>query len=297
MIGIYKIENLINHKIYIGQSINIEFRWQRHRQTMNEKSDASKRPLYCDMRKYGIENFSFEVVEECSQEELAEREVYWVSYYDSFNNGYNLTRGGHVPTKVDIEKLHRLWDEGYTTKEIKEIKEILNVNPNTVRKHLEGYSDYNAHTSRSRSARKSEAIMNPKKKRNELQKQICQYDLNGQIIAYWDSVRQAMENTGATSIGECLKGRFFSSGGYRWGYKDEPLPTKASIKNRSKANKLNEIAVEEIKALLLLGISQPKIAEQYSVSRWAVSEINTGKHWNDGGIYPIYDYKNKKANR
>ena len=73
MMGIYKIENLVNGKIYIGQSINIERRWQGHRKGIKSRVDKEK-PLYRAMNKYGIENFSFEVLEECEEEELDEKE-------------------------------------------------------------------------------------------------------------------------------------------------------------------------------------------------------------------------------
>jgi hypothetical protein len=45
------------------------------------------------MRKYGIDNFNIEVIEECPEEDLILREAYWISYYDSYKNGYNMTEG------------------------------------------------------------------------------------------------------------------------------------------------------------------------------------------------------------
>lgn len=46
------------------------------------------------LKKYGLSNFTFEVVEECSLEELDEKEIKWIAYYDSWKNGYNMTPGG-----------------------------------------------------------------------------------------------------------------------------------------------------------------------------------------------------------
>ena len=89
-IGIYKIENLINHKIYIGQSVNIEKRWQKHKSAVFNKNDKGyEYPLYRAIRKYGIDNFSFSIIEKCSDLELNDREVYWIDYYNSFFEGYN----------------------------------------------------------------------------------------------------------------------------------------------------------------------------------------------------------------
>ena len=95
MIGIYKIENLITHQIYIGQSIHISTRWnQEIRDSQNSNSSSYNYPLQVDMRKYGIKNFSFEIIETCPIEELNTKEKYWVNYFDSYHNGYNQTKGG-----------------------------------------------------------------------------------------------------------------------------------------------------------------------------------------------------------
>lgn len=95
MIGIYKIENLINHHCYIGQSVNISKRWRSHKVAAYNTNDSRyEYPIYKAIRKYGLSNFSFEVLEECSKEKLNEREIYWIEYYNSWQNGYNQTPGG-----------------------------------------------------------------------------------------------------------------------------------------------------------------------------------------------------------
>ena len=91
-IGIYKYENKINGHIYIGQSNCIERRYEQH--LTESKSERAKKGIDAAIKKYGIKNFTFEIIEECPQEELDKREMYWISYYDSYNNGYNLTIGG-----------------------------------------------------------------------------------------------------------------------------------------------------------------------------------------------------------
>lgn len=93
--GIYKITNLINNHSYIGQSRNIEVRWKKHiYETSNPDYPQYYYTIHKAFRKYGVKNFSFEIIEECSEELLNEREIYWIAYYNTYNDGYNDTLGG-----------------------------------------------------------------------------------------------------------------------------------------------------------------------------------------------------------
>ena len=85
--GIYKIENLITHKVYIGQSVHIEKRWQEH---CRNSSDSL---ITKAIRKYGKDNFSFAILEECKMEELNAKEEYYIKLYDSVvPKGYNIEK-------------------------------------------------------------------------------------------------------------------------------------------------------------------------------------------------------------
>ena len=106
MIGIYKITNTTNNKVYIGQSVNIAQRWKAHRTRPYQiHCEQYEHPLYRAIRKYGLEHFAFEVIEECNPEELNEKEVAWIQFYDATNGskGYNLGLGGYeaVPQKIN----------------------------------------------------------------------------------------------------------------------------------------------------------------------------------------------------
>ena len=94
MIGIYKIVNTLNDKVYIGQTINIDFRFYEHKRKLRLKQHYNSY-LQNAYNKYG-ECFSYEIIEECSLEELDEREIYWINYYKSNNReyGYNIMSGG-----------------------------------------------------------------------------------------------------------------------------------------------------------------------------------------------------------
>lgn len=90
MIGIYKITNNINGKIYIGQSNNIQRRFSEHQ----NRGATSRIPVDVAIQKYGKENFSFEIIEECTIEQLNQRETYWINHFNSIENGYNCSVGG-----------------------------------------------------------------------------------------------------------------------------------------------------------------------------------------------------------
>lgn len=111
--GIYKIENNINHKIYIGQAQNIQRRWKDHKTHYNNESDHNYNSyLYRAMRKYGIQNFTFSIVELCLVEQLNEKEKYWIEYYDSYFNGYNVTLGGDGSgTAINKEKVIGIFND------------------------------------------------------------------------------------------------------------------------------------------------------------------------------------------
>lgn len=128
-IGIYKIENNINHHIYVGQSVNIEKRWKREIAASQLSADHSyDYPLQRAFRKYGVENFSFDIIETCSLEELNAKEIYWIHYYDSFFHGYNQTLGGehHILAPKDniINVIHDLETTNLYHREIAEKNNI-----------------------------------------------------------------------------------------------------------------------------------------------------------------------------
>lgn len=103
--GIYKITNLNNKKVYIGQSTYIERRWSNHRtNAFNQFSGEYNSYLHRGFRKHGLENFSFEILEECKVDELNNREVYWIKHYSSFleTSGYNVTLGGSSSSGVKL---------------------------------------------------------------------------------------------------------------------------------------------------------------------------------------------------
>ena len=92
--GIYKITRLKTGEIYIGKSTDIKSRWQQHSKSVYHCGTISHSTLHTIMEKDGIENFTWEVLEEIPKDKLGSREKYWIEFYDSKNFGLNERAGG-----------------------------------------------------------------------------------------------------------------------------------------------------------------------------------------------------------
>lgn len=112
---IYKITNIQNNKVYIGQTIRpINDRFHRHiNDAMNNTLDTH---FARAIRKYGKDSFIIEEIDKAtSQNELNEKEQYWIRYYDSVKNGYNET-----------DAISKCGGNTYLSKTAEEMEEIKN---------------------------------------------------------------------------------------------------------------------------------------------------------------------------
>lgn len=104
---VYKLENLINGKVYVGQTKNFKQRKMAHIHMMSQ--GHSNRWIKADVEQYGAENFSISILEECSVDELDEKEIYWIDKLKSYQReyGYNNSMGGknHVIFSEQTKKL------------------------------------------------------------------------------------------------------------------------------------------------------------------------------------------------
>lgn len=102
---IYIIRNTVNTKVYVGQTtVSIKLRFQNHLSAARNGKDYI---IGKAIRKYGEDKFYIELLEECLEEELNEREVYWISYFNSTDSkfGYNMSIGGNVTrTTIELDK-------------------------------------------------------------------------------------------------------------------------------------------------------------------------------------------------
>lgn len=87
--GIYKITNVNNQMVYIGQAASIGSRWRTHVKRGLKAEEGTSNRLYTALWEEGIENFTFQVVEFCDRKDLTEREKFYISMYQSKEYGYN----------------------------------------------------------------------------------------------------------------------------------------------------------------------------------------------------------------
>lgn len=210
MIGIYIFKNKINGKVYIGQSVNIAKRYIKHKFACNNiKSKEYNYPLYVAIRKYGWENFSFEILEECTIEQLNEKEIYYIKKYNSYtgfknSNGYNMTLGGDTGRQYNYEEAFKLWNSGCGSVEI---AKKLNCSISTSRLILYSLGIKDKLENKKRNAAY-----------NNISHKVYQYSLYGKFIAEYRSLVDAAIAVGISkdAIINNLMHKSKEAGGYLW---------------------------------------------------------------------------------
>ena len=216
MAYIYQIVNDINQKIYVGKTeFSIEKRFKEHCQdAFRERNE--KRPLYAAMRKYGIENFHIELIEETNNPE--EREIFWIENKRSFKNGYNATIGGDGKKYIDYDLVISTYKE---IKNAVHVAEMLGIHPDSVYnilKHNNISSLYSSENS-------------PNK---ELQGKICgMFSINGELLKSFSTIKDAARYINqaniskdnikgiSSHISQVCNGKRKSAYGYIWKYEDK----------------------------------------------------------------------------
>ena len=216
--GIYKIENLINGKVYIGQSIEIERRWQKH---LNANDDFL---IHKALRKYGKKNFSFTILEECKQSELDQREQYWINSFQSLMPlGYNMVQGGSngIGLSKGISVLQFDLNGKY-------ISEFASANQASASLNIDHWSicaccrgEY-AHSGGYQWRYKGSdlPVTNLQIRTNFT---VLQIDINtNEVLAEFPSLAEAARATGIAkpTICKVCQGKGKTAGGYKWKYKN-----------------------------------------------------------------------------
>ena len=201
--------------MYVGKTVqNPKRRFNKH------KSDAKKLKhiyLYRSINKYGIENFSFSIIEECDNSILDDREKYWIEKLDTFYNGYNSTLGGDgglKHSKKDHDKWIKLWNEGMTITEIAEITgDEFSIISQTLK---EADLDFKKNTQSKITKRIRMAKGVPVK----------QYDLDGNFLKEYETESDAARAIGcaSTMITASCKNHSYTAHGYLWRFSDDNPP-------------------------------------------------------------------------
>ena len=210
MAYIYQITNDINQKIYIGKTeFSIEKRFKEHcSDAFRERNE--KRPLYNAMRKYGVEHFHIELIEETDNPE--EREIYWIEKKQSFKNGYNATIGGDGRKYIDYDLVVKTYQD---LQNIKLVAKQLHHDESTISKILK---------EKNIDIKSSIEWM-----RENRGKKVGQYDLNDNFIQSFDSrglaSKYLIDNHYTTSvaidavagrIGQVCNGKRKTAYGFKW---------------------------------------------------------------------------------
>jgi len=298
--GVYKIVNTINGKMYIGSSIHINDRWKEHKRDLKNNKHHSKH-LQRSFNKYGEDNFEFEIIEECEENETLIKEQHYLDLYKTYdkNKGYNIAINSLAPmmgrkhSKETLIKLSEevrsrdssVWVRGedkfnakfkdediieikrliYEGSRILDIAKLYNVEPNTITQIKTG--DRWSHI---KTEYDDLILQTPRQKLTEedvieIKKLLIEEKLN--II----EISELFEVTfGLVSSIKNLN---------IWKYIGEEY--NEQLMNRLCVKKLDKNKVKEIKYLLLEGKSCFEISKIYNVTRSTISCIKQNKTWKD----------------
>ena len=203
---IYKITNTKNNKIYIGKTTTcIQDRFSKHiYESKNANVKGYSFILHKAFRKYGIDNFIIEEVEEIDNSMLNDREIYWINAYSSMiPNGYNMTFGGEGSVKINYDLVYSLWDDGNS---IAQIAKIVNHSISQIRHILLDYNNFSVEANAQRTI-------------DATKKKVGHYDKNtNELIKIHDSIKDAATavNVDRSCISRCCSGKKKSSRGFVW---------------------------------------------------------------------------------
>lgn len=212
MIGIYKMTNRLNGKVYIGSTSNSKVREELHFKNSMIKQ-RKHLPLYSEMILIGKENFVFEMIEECEVSEIEEKEAYYIAKYNSTINGYNT-----------VTTTHPMHDEKFREQNSKRLTEW--------NKEMWQDKEYRAMKSKESSKLQKERLKSPKylaeksaqlkQYTDSIKKPVGQYDKQGNLIAVFDGVREAERETGIdnSAIARVARGDKYrkTAKGFVWKY-------------------------------------------------------------------------------
>lgn len=212
---IYKIVNDINSKIYIGKTTRtLQIRFEQH---INNDSN-NRSAIHAAIKKYGQEHFQIILIQDDIPDELLnERERYWINFFNSYRDGYNLTAGGdgRSLSNKEIQDIRELWELGLSCYEI---SNKLNIPHSTIYHRIREYPDFDAKENKKRA------------KKHEY-KEISQYTEEGEFIQKFYSITEASKQLDIPDkqISAGAKNGYKVHGFY-FAYGDQPLAIQTNKK-------------------------------------------------------------------
>lgn len=225
---IYKIENSVNDKIYVGQTTRtISIRWKEHLRDYKIKDTR----LYRAMRKYGTEAFRISEIEKCLNKTLNEREMYWISELDSYHNGYNSTYGGdgvhmdrYIHKFIPVVQYDKEGNKIAEFESAMQAEEITGISRTAICCVCKGiYLSVRGFQWRYKNDAQEHLIPVNTNTRNEPKCAVVQFGLDGKKINEYESIRSACKivSGGTTRLRACLSGSAKTAFGYQWKKKSE----------------------------------------------------------------------------
>lgn len=183
--GIYKITNIVNNKVYIGESLSIKDRWWIHNNELSKNKHHSYH-LQRSYNKYGKYNFKFEILEQCNKEELFIKQDKYILRYKSDNRkfGYNILKAGNK------------WSDEHMLR----MKTIFNNSTKRIESN----------------------ILSGINKRG-IGKNVIKYSIDGKFICEYTSIKLAAESEllDKSCVGKCCKRKINKCGNFIFRYKDD----------------------------------------------------------------------------
>ena len=229
--GIYKCTCLSNGRCYIGQTRFLFRRKNDHIRSLRNNRH-SNRHLQNAWNKYKEENFKWEVIEYCPIKSLDEREMYWIKYYDSFKNGFNLTTGGGLGCEYS-EESKRKRREAMLGENNPMFGRTGELNPAYGHDHSgEKNGMYGRHHTEEANEKNRQAHLG---KNNICSKPIICVETNELFWSMGEAGRA--KNCSDTTICKVCKGVKKTCGGYHWRYAT-PKDIELYDKNQNKTNNI-----------------------------------------------------------
>lgn len=285
--GIYCFVNKINHKKYVGQSINIYDRKNQHKYRYSINTDSGYRSAFhAALRKYGWDNFSFYILEECSIEDLDRKEQHWIQKLNSkVPNGYNILSGGQSQT---IDKSKHICPICHKTKSVKS-KMCKSCYFKT--KHKQKFLQTSAQSKKKYTSIQEEKIPKPCIMTDE--------DINFELIEeILNSSLEVVAKKNGYSSGNSLKKRLISCG-YP-GKKDALFKYYERVKGHKHPSLIAKEEKEKKKQAHIQKFSPKKVAQYDLEGNFIAIYPSTKEAWrqtgvNSGRISECANGKRKKA--